>query len=81
MDDDELVLYMESQLQATLGHLNSISHGDAAAAPAHRLEARRAYDSIMTLLPKVALSGKRRIDFLARLSELRNRLALAGEEL
>jgi hypothetical protein len=35
----------------------------------------------MTLLPKVALSGKRRIDFLARLSELRNRLALAGEEL
>ncbi len=81
MDNVELIEFIESELKAALEHLSRMSEGDPADAPAHMGEARRRYDNITDALPKVALSGRRRVNFLSRLAGLRARLILAGEEL
>lgn len=79
MQDDELVQQMDLQVQEALSSLGSIPHGDAVAARMRISEARRSYDTLTELLPRVTLSGRRRVDFLMKLADLRNRLLRAGE--
>lgn len=81
MDTAELVQQMDSQLEEALRSLNDIASQDAVAARWRINEARRSYDTLTDLLPKVALSGKRRVDFLSKLAELRNSLVSAGEQI
>ncbi len=81
MDSAELVQQMESQLNDALRSLSGIPPQDAVVAQRRVTEARRSYDTLTDLLPKVSLSGKRRVDFLSKLADLRNSLIRAGEQI
>jgi hypothetical protein len=80
MNDVTLVELIEAELKSGLEHLTRMSEGEPSVVQEARRGARRCYDNIMERLPKVALSGKRRVDFLGKLAGFRSRLVLAGEE-
>jgi hypothetical protein len=80
MDNVELIEFAESELNAALGLLTRISEAEPAEARAHMTEAKRRYDNIMDALPKLMLSGKRRVDFLSKLAALRTRLMFGKED-
>ena len=81
MSDAKLVEFIESELRSGLEYLTRVSEGEPSVMQEARRNARRCYDNILELLPKVALSGTRRVDFLSKLAGFRSRLVLAGEEL
>ena len=80
MDNVELIEFAESELNAALELLTRISESEPAEAQAHMTEVKRRYDNIMDVLPKLALSGKRRVDFLTKLAALRTRLIVGKED-
>ena len=81
MSDVTVLEFIESELKSGMEYLSRVSEEELAVVQEARRNARRCYDNIMDLLPKVALSGKRRVDFLTKLAGFRSRLILAGEEL
>jgi hypothetical protein len=72
--------FIESQLKVANWHLDKTADADPQASQYHVASARRAYLTLMELLPTIAVSGTRRVELVTELAALRERLQVAGEE-
>ncbi len=73
--------FIESQLKVAHWHLDKTADADPQAGQYHIASARRAYQTLLELLPTIALSGRRRVELVTDLAALRQRLQTAGVEM
>jgi hypothetical protein len=71
--------FIESQLTLARWHLDQLEAGESEQGVDHSLQARRAYEASMDLLPTLSISGKRRVRLVTELAALRDRLRQHGE--
>ena len=81
MNDVKGSEFIESQLKIAHWHLDKTADADPQASQYHVASARRAYRTLMELLPTIALSDKRRGGLVTDLTALRERSRIAGDEL
>jgi len=72
--------FVRSQLTVIRWHLDRVAEVDPAAAQEHIANARRAFETVMQLLPTMQLSGTARVQALSELAALRDQLRTQGED-
>ena len=78
MAESETLEQLEAQLTVVRWHLDALRCNAADANRGHLESARRAYRQTTEMLPRVSLSGTRRVNLLAQLAQLGERLAQVG---
>lgn len=81
MSDIDAIDFIRSQLTIARWHLERSTAIDVTPELDHRAEAVKAYETAIDLLPLVKLSGRRRVELVIQLADLRNLLREAGAEL
>jgi hypothetical protein len=81
MDDASNADFIRAQLTIARWHLDRAAGADPETVRRNVHDARHAYCSVMELLTKVALSGRRRVLVQRELAALRERLLAAGEDI
>jgi hypothetical protein len=80
-DDDANADFIRAQLTTARWHLDRAAGADPATVRRNLHDARQAYDNVVRLLPKVALSGRQRLLVQRELAAVRDRLLAAGEDM
>jgi hypothetical protein len=80
MGDLQHLDFIEEQLTSARRHLIQTAGAAAGEASVHIDKARSAYESVMSLLPRIKLSTTRRIGVATELAGLRSLLRGVGED-